>query len=153
MQRWLTTGIVAGLVLLGSTIAQAWEPLGYPYLAWGELSRDVLGDRGEGVTFDTRLEQGMTVLGFGAHNAWRVTPFVGLRVTLSDQSRETWNNKIGPDFGVKLTHNVPVSPGHWAQVSVGIKGEHFTYFAEDRPSELRGVVFIQYGFGGAWGIR
>ncbi len=148
MSRWLRVLVLVFFVDIQT--ANAWEPIGYPYGIWGEISRNTLGDEGEGLKFDTRLEQGIDLLGFGAQNRFKVTPFVGLRVTLSDRQDDPWNNRIGPDCGVKLKYDVPVSPGHWGQLALGIRGEHMQYFDGHRPSELRGVVFFQYGFGGDW---
>lgn len=159
MKKSLYARIIAGTMLAGAAlllwagVAPAWEPLAYPYLVWGEISKDVAGDRGEGFKLDTRAEQGVDVLGFGPDNRFRVTPFVGLRVTLSDRSEEPWNNKIGPDFGVKLRYAIPMSPGHWGQLALGIRGEQINFLSGDRPAELRGVVFLSYGFGGDWRKR
>ena len=72
--------------------ADAWEPLGYPYLVWGEMSRGEV----DGFKFDGSVEQGidlMHILG----SKWIFNVFTGIRITESNRHEDVWNNNTIPN--------------------------------------------------------
>lgn len=151
MKNVIKSALGLGVLALGLSAAPAfaWSPVGLPYQTWGEVTYTEGDKRVEsGFKYDTRVEQGVEVARFGAGNRFAVVPFAALRLTVSDNSAHTWNNRFAQELGVKVKYDVPVRDGHWGQVAVGIKAENTMYFSGD--SALGGQVFIQYGFGGDW---
>ena len=144
----LSLGLFVLLVGFAVVPAHAWSPVGFPYQVWGEVSYTG-GDKNveKGFKYDTRAEQGVEVVRFGAGNRFALVPFVALRLTVSEHPEQSWNNKFGQELGVKVKYDVPLRAGHWGQLALGIKGEHTMYF-NGRDSALGGQVFLQYGFGG-----
>ncbi len=141
------------MIFAGSAMAEPkFGLLGAPYNMWLEGSQG-FGEKpgkglNEGLKMDTRLEQGLEIAQFGHQDRFKVVPFVALRLTVSDQQREVWNNRIAEEVGLKVTYDVPVNQGHWGQVAVGVKGIHRTEFRGE--SDIGGQVFVTVGFGGNW---
>ena len=124
--------------------AEAWEPVGFPYQTWGEASYGEL----EGMKMDTYIEQGIDWFRLGNSRAVLNT-FGGVRLTLSDRSEDTWNNKGGPVLGIKLKYDIMTATGHWNQLTLGARAEYVSYFTTHRNT-LHGLIFLQWGFGGNW---
>ena len=124
----------------------------FPWETWGEMSyapgRNVMSERG--AKLDGYAEQGVDWVALG-HSKWIVNTFVGLRYTLSDHSDQWWNNKAGLWAGVKLVdRDLSPTKNGWGHVSVGVRGEAYTYFRGPHESEMRVVGFVKWTFGGDW---
>lgn len=125
----------------------------FPWITWGEVSQTVSGKDNSGLKVDGYLEQGIDWFRIGKKGPIFNT-FAGLRFVASNKSDYWWDNKVGPWFGAKL--KLPVTPykGAWGEVSLGIRGEYYTYFstARYRPyaNDLRCLIFLQWSFGGKW---
>jgi len=141
---------MAPIVAVNETVPETKSnfPLGYPFSSWGEL-RWGEGDIEEGLVLDSYFEQGV--------DWWRwddltFNSFVGLRLVQSSESRDYWNNKLGPWFGVKVKHPFRIFPEAWGEVGLGVRGEyyHYTSSAVDDNDDLQVVPFFQWSFGGDW---
>jgi len=139
--------IAVVLVVMGfsASRADAWEPLGYPYLVWGELSRSEI----DGLKFDGSVEQGIDLIHI-LGSKWIFNVFTGIRATESDQHQDVWNNKITPFVGAKAKLNLGLPVGHWGQVAVGVRVEQVLYHAPQARDATQVVGFVSFGFGGDW---
>ena len=136
--------LCVSLFVLGkNTSVDAWEPVGFPYASWGEISYGEV----EHWKIDTYIEQGIDWYQFTPHLT--LNTFLGFRATLSDQPQDIWNNRLGPVVGAKIKLMIPTAPGHWNIISFGVRGESLHYLTTNRDT-LQGIAFIQWGFGGDW---
>ena len=144
MHKKISGLLAGGMLLAGVGGVSAFTPLGFPYNGWGEASYG----RIEGAKIDMYVEQGIDWVKLGSTPVV-VNTFVGVRGTMSERPEDYWNNKIGTVAGVKLKMALPTTPGHWNQLSVGVRVEQVNYLTTDR-STLQGLVFFQFGAGGDW---
>ncbi|MBI3631131.1 MAG: hypothetical protein HY221_02230 [Candidatus Sungbacteria bacterium] len=148
MLRRVSVGCIVATLLAASSLAtraSAWEPLGYPYSTWGEISRSEI----EGLKLDGYGEQGIDVLRI-PNSRLILNFFSGLRFTESDRHEDVWNNKIAPTIGTKLKVPIALPAGHWGQLDIGIRGERVFHHASHAHDTLEMIVFARWGFGGDW---
>lgn len=144
MKTFVLCGILLLLVVNG---VAAWEPVGYPYLVWSEMSRGHI----EGLKFEGAAEQGVDW--FQVMNTRLVlNTFGAFRWTLSDRPDDFWNRKLTPVLGVKLKWNIPVHGHHWNQAAVGARTEYVHYLGSGRDT-TQVLFFLQIGFGGDWSAK
>jgi len=152
--KWQLVLVILVLTLFaGSALADETYPQ-FPWSTWGELSKTFHGNDNPGLKVDGYIEQGVDWYKFGGRKWSPVfNTFVGFRFTHSNHPEFWWDNKLGPWFGAKLKWDIEPYPGAWGQIAVGVRGEYYTYVgsvSRDRPydNDLRGVVFLQWSFGG-----
>jgi hypothetical protein len=125
-------------------------PIGYPWSTWGELSNSWNGIE-NGFKADFYIEQGVDWFRISG-TEWKFNTFIAGRVVQSDNSKDYWNNKIGPWFGFKFKHPVELFSGNWGEISIGARGEYYYFTGSNAPQndDIRAVVFLQWSFGGDW---
>lgn len=122
-------------------------PLGYPWSSWGEISES-RGGREHGFKLDGYTEQGVDW--FRINNSkWILNTFGGIRVTVSDETSDFWNNKAGILAGIKIKRPVKLFSGVFGEIAIGVRGEQNQYFS-GLENETRGIVFFQWWVGGNW---
>ncbi len=135
--------VLVSIGLISSvTLAEA-EPLGYPWNFRGEVTNHFGGDATEGLKFVGSLEQGIDLLEVGS--GWLFNTFMGLTLTTRD-SYISWDNKLGGQLGFKVSKRL----GERTKLSLGVRGEGYTYPQEEVSDELKGVLFLQLATGGSW---
>ena len=188
----LVLGLFALVLSVGAISAHA-EPkfglLGAPFNTWGEFNQRLSGDdittpgtslgnvsiRGRGrelQSFETRLEQGLTIAQFGPQDRFTLVPFVALRFNLrhyevagslaiDDQKYTGTIDRLDvalkQEFGLKVNYRVDGTGAlNGGLLSVGIRGVNTNHVVDalsgtnlDRNG-LRGEVFATYWFGGDW---
>lgn len=137
-------------LLIFSVVSHAETPLGYPWSTWGELTHTFDAREEKGIKLDAYFEQGIDWLKVG-NTDFTLNTFLGLRGTVSDHSKDYWNNKVGPWVGLKLKHPVTITDG-WGQFAFGIRWEYYMYTTDSKPvaNDSRFLTFIQWGLGGNW---
>ncbi len=152
MKKAVVGAVLALVFIFGINQASAaYEPIGYPYMSWGELSYPKGGNE-RGLKLDTYFEQGVNWFRV-KKSAWIFSTFGALHLTLSRDPSAYWNNKIGPSAGFGFRRSFQLLPGSYQQLFIGVRGEDSRYFDAAVPEEWRGLVFVKWSAGGDWKRR
>lgn len=148
MKSNLLNALLISTLTFPSIQVSALEIGDMPWITWGESSYTWSDSRSEeGSKLDGFFKQGYVTNKFG--NDWALTPYVAIRGTISKNHKETWNNKIGPWVGIETRKPIDLGNGKWADVSIGLRAEYYTYFSDNQDSELRGLFYVSFGAGGS----
>lgn len=128
---------------------EAEVPVGYPWITWGEVTQSI-GDTNidKGFVLDSYAEQGIDWITFGKCT---LDTFVGIKVKVSDNSNDYWNNYWGQSIGVKVVLSDKLfKKNSWSSLAFGVRYENRDYFKDGYKRDDRVVAFLQWGLGGNW---
>ncbi len=151
----VVSSLLLCLVTIGNAQSQSLSAFPkFPWETWGEMSyapgHDVISEHG--TKLDGYVQQGIDWYRFNlGKTGLNLNTFLGLRYSVSQNSNEWWNNKVGLWGGVQLVDRdlSPTSNG-WGNASFGIRGEVYDYFRDGHRNEARIVGFVKWTFGGDW---